>query len=420
MAHRFKTVSVIGLGYIGLPSAAVLAAHRVKVVGVDINSDTVEIINRGNIHIVEPELDSAVNAAVSGGFLFATTTPVPANAFLVAVPTPFKDGHEPDLHHIEEVCRAIAPVLKRGDLVVLESTSPVGATEQMAAWLQESRPDLTFPQGAGEASDIRIAHCPERVLPGKVMRELIDNDRVIGGMTARCSLVAKELYEVFVRGACIVTSVRTAEMCKLAENAFRDVNIAFANELSIICGKLGIDVWELRELANRHPRVRILQPGPGVGGHCIAVDPWFIVNKTPDEARLIRVAREINDAKPAWVLDQVDQAVAEHANSATLKIACFGLTFKPDIDDMRESPSLRITLDLARRYPGRVVAVEPHVSVTPAELVSHGVPLAELAEAIETCAILVLLVDHRAFKEVEPPALKGKTVIDTRGIWSPR
>ena len=282
---NFKTISIIGLGYIGLPTAAVFASRKIKVIGVDVNQKTVDTINRGQIHIVEPDLDMVVHAAVTEGYLRATTQPEPADVFLVAVPTPFKGDHEPDLAYIEAASKSIAPVLKRGDLVILESTSPMGATEQMAAWMAESRPDLTFPQGHGEDSDIRVAHCPERVLPGHVLRELVQNDRVIGGMTPRCSAAAAALYKIFVRGECVITDARTAEMCKLTENSFRDVNIAFANELSIICDKLGINVWELIKMANRHPRVNILQPGPGVGGHCIAVDPWFIVSAAPEEAR---------------------------------------------------------------------------------------------------------------------------------------
>lgn len=307
----FDTISVIGLGYIGLPTAAVFASRRKQVIGVDVNSKAVETINQGKIHIVEPDLDMLVHAAVTNGYLRAVSVPEPADAFLIAVPTPFKEQHEPDLRYIESACKAIAPVLKAGDLVILESTSPVGATEQMSAWLSAERPDLTFPQSHGDASDIRIAHCPERVLPGHVLRELVQNDRVIGGMTATCSAAAASLYKIFVEGECVITNARTAEMCKLTENSFRDTNIAFANELSIICDKLDINVWELIRLANRHPRVNILQPGPGVGGHCIAVDPWFIVSKTPGEARLIRTAREVNDGKPLWVLNKIKMAVAE-------------------------------------------------------------------------------------------------------------
>src|SRR5690554_4026144 len=297
---NFSTICMIGLGYIGLPTAAAFASRKIKVIGVDVNPDTVATINRGEIHIVEPDLDMVVQAAVTEGYLRATSTPEPADAFLIAVPTPFKgDSHDPDLSYIEAAADAIAPVLQKGNLVILESTSPVGATEKLAEWLAEARPDLTFPQTEGENSDIRIAHCPERVLPGHVLRELVQNDRIIGGMTPKCSEAACELYKTFVEGECVTTNARTAEMCKLTENSFRDVNIAFANELSIICDQLDISVWELIRLANRHPRVSILQPGPGVVGHCIAVDPWFIVSKARDSAKLIKTARLVNDNKPA-------------------------------------------------------------------------------------------------------------------------
>jgi UDP-N-acetyl-D-mannosaminuronic acid dehydrogenase len=409
-SQNFERISVIGLGYIGLPTAAMFASRRLNVIGVDVNAHAVETINRGEIHIVEPDLDIAVHAAVSGGWLRATQTPEPADAFLIAVPTPFKgDNHEPDLGFIESAAQAIAPVLVPGNLVVLESTSPVGATEQMAAWLAAARPDLSFPQQAGEASDIRVAHCPERVLPGKVMQELIHNDRVIGGMTPRCSALAATLYGLFVEGECVITDARTAEMAKLTENSFRDVNIAFANELSILCDRLNIDVWELIALANRHPRVNILQPGPGVGGHCIAVDPWFIVASAPDHAHLIRTAREVNDGKPHWVLEKVATAVAELRG--TPRIACYGLAFKPDIDDLRESPAVAVTAALAARYPGQVVAVEPNIDAMPAALA--GVALVDGATA-RASAIHVMLVDHREFRgSARPDGL----VIDTRGVW---
>lgn len=310
-SNASPTVSVLGLGYIGLPTAAMFASRQISVVGVDVNQSVVETINEGRIHIVEPDLDIVVRSAVEQGYLRAVTRPEPASAFLIAVPTPIRDpGHVPDVRHVEAAAKSIAPVLRPGNLIVIESTSPVGTTEAAAEWLAAARPDLTFPQTHGEESDIRIAYCPERVLPGKVIHELVSNDRVIGGMTARCSAEAIALYRSFVTGDCIVTNARTAEMAKLTENSFRDVNIAFANELSIICDRLGIDVWELIALANRHPRVQILQPGAGVGGHCIAVDPWFIVAAAPEEARLIRTAREVNDHKPEWVLSKVDAALA--------------------------------------------------------------------------------------------------------------
>lgn len=397
----FDTISVIGLGYIGLPTAAVFASRKKHVIGVDVNQDAVDTINRGDIHIVEPDLDMVVHAAVKEGYLQATTTPVAADAFLVAVPTPFKGDHEPDLRYIEAASQSIAPVLKVGDLVILESTSPVGATEQMAAWLAEARPDLTFPQTRGEDSDIRLAHCPERVLPGRVLRELVQNDRVIGGMTAKCSAAAVELYKTFVEGDCVITNARTAEMCKLTENSFRDVNIAFANELSIICDKQGVDVCELIKLANRHPRVNILQPGPGVGGHCIAVDPWFIVSQTPEDARLISTARKVNDNKPEWVVEKIIAEIDRYESRSLTKsksdicVACLGVTFKPNIDDLRESPALAIVARLHEIHPGKVVAVDPNVEGLPNPI--SGVELVSLSSIHTEADIVVLLVGHDEF-----------------------
>lgn len=416
---KFSSLSVIGLGYIGLPTAAVFASRKINVIGVDVNQKAVDTINQGKIHIVEPDLDIAVHAAVTEGYLRATTVPEAADAFIVAVPTPFKgDNHEPDLSYIEAASKAIAPVLQKGNLVILESTSPVGATEQMAAWLAEARPDLTFPQTHGEASDIRVAHCPERVLPGHVMRELIENDRVIGGMTLKCSDYAVALYKIFVQGECVVTNARTAEMAKLTENSSRDVNIAFANELSMICDKLNIDVWELIKLANRHPRVNILQPGPGVGGHCIAVDPWFIVSKTPEQARLIRTAREVNDSKPEWVINKVKLAIADflQANPAKttkdITLACYGLAFKPDIDDLRESPAMAIAQQLISFHSGSVLLVEPNITQLPQKLT--GQILSSTEQAFAKADIHVLLVDHREFKSAKP--IEG-IILDSKGIW---
>ncbi|MGG1354809.1 UDP-N-acetyl-D-mannosamine dehydrogenase [Psychrobacter pacificensis] len=414
---QFNTICVIGLGYIGLPTAATFAAHGVTVTGVDINEYAVDMINQGKVHIVEPDLDALVKEVVSQGTLSAQTTPVAADAYIVAVPTPFKEGHEPDLKYIEAASKALAPFLKPGNLVILESTSPVGATEQMAEWLSQARPDLSFPQQAGEEADIRIAHCPERVLPGKVLQELISNDRIVGGMTTKCSQAACDLYSVFVEGSCVTTNARTAEMCKLTENSFRDVNIAFANELSMICDKLNIDVWELIALANRHPRVNILQPGPGVGGHCIAVDPWFIVSKTPDEANLIRTAREVNESKPEWVIAKVNEKVIEFLRDHPEKsikdvtIACYGLAFKPDIDDLRESPALFIANKLVKQS-FKVLAVEPNINKLPDGL-SNNFKLISLKEA-ENIDIHLLLVNHRVFKS--SINTKSKYIIDTIGI----
>ncbi|WP_347253745.1 UDP-N-acetyl-D-mannosamine dehydrogenase [Leminorella grimontii] len=417
----FETISVIGLGYIGLPTASAFASHKKNVIGVDVNQHAVDTINRGAIHIVEPDLDKVVKEAVEGGFLRAVTKPQPADAFLIAVPTPFKGDHEPDMVYVESAAKSIAPVLKKGDLVILESTSPVGATEQMAGWLAEARPDLTFPQSAGEAADINIAYCPERVLPGRVMIELLQNDRVIGGMTPRCSERASQLYKIFLKGECVVTNARTAEMCKLTENSYRDVNIAFANELSLICDHQDINVWELIRLANRHPRVNILQPGPGVGGHCIAVDPWFIVAQNPQEARIIRTAREVNDGKPYWVLDKVKAAVADcladsGKRAAEVKIACFGLAFKPDIDDLRESPALEITHMIADWHVGQTLAVEPNVHQLPA-ILGNKVTLLDTTQALEQADVVVMLVDHRQFKAIAPEQVKQQWIIDTKGVW---
>ncbi|MEL5309132.1 UDP-N-acetyl-D-mannosamine dehydrogenase [Serratia nevei] len=417
----FDTISVIGLGYIGLPTAAAFASRKKKVVGVDVNQHAVDTINRGAIHIVEPDLDKVVKGAVDGGFLRAVTKPLAADAFLIAVPTPFKGDHEPDLAYVEAAAKSLAPVLKKGDLVILESTSPVGATEQMAEWLAETRSDLSFPQQAGEAADVNIAYCPERVLPGQVMVELIKNDRVIGGMTPKCSERASALYKIFLEGECVLTNARTAEMCKLTENSFRDVNIAFANELSLICAEQGINVWELIRLANRHPRVNILQPGPGVGGHCIAVDPWFIVAQNPQQARLIHTARLVNDGKPLWVFDRVKTAVADclaatNKRASELRIACFGLAFKPNIDDLRESPAVEVAHLIADWHSGETLVVEPNVEHLPACLVGH-VALKTIAEALQQADVIVMLVDHQQFKAIRPEEIKQSWVVDTKGVW---
>lgn len=412
-----ETVGVIGLGYIGLPTAAILASSDVSVIGVDVNQDTVDAVNRGDVPFVEPDLGAYVAGAVSHGKLRATTTPEPADAFIIAVPTPFQDGHKPDLSYIESAARAIAPTLRGGELVILESTSPPGATQQLADWLLEARPEFSL-DGADGKPAIHVAHCPERVLPGRVMIELVTNDRIVGGLTREAALRAQQLYEVFCRGSILLTDAVTAEMAKLVENSFRDVNIAFANELSLIADGLGIDVWELIELANHHPRVNILQPGPGVGGHCIAVDPWFIVDAVPEQARLIRTAREVNDGKPAWVLDKVRDAVDGRSD---VTIAALGLAFKPDIDDLRESPARRIVADLADEFPQATIAVvEPHVRELPKELANRrNVELVSLVDATAKADVVVLLVDHSAFKRADPVALGlgDKTVVDTRGVW---
>jgi len=416
----FETISVIGLGYIGLPTAAMFASRKKKVIGVDVNQNAVDTINRGEIHIVEPDLDTIVHATVTEGFLKASIVPEKADAFLIAVPTPFKENHEPDLSYIESACKAIAPVLEKGNLVILESTSPVGATEAMSKWLSEERPDLHFPQHSEDKAEVNIAHCPERVLPGHVVRELVENDRVIGGITPDCSQKAVELYSCFVKGDCIITTARTAEMAKLTENSFRDVNIAFANELSIICDKLDINVWELISLANRHPRVNILQPGPGVGGHCIAVDPWFIISNTPDEAKLIKTARDVNDAKPEWVVAKVKEAIADfllnhpEKTAKDITIGCYGITFKANIDDLRESPALAIAKKISDLNQGKTLIVEPNVTELPEELLKAK--LVNFTDSILIADIHLILVDHKEFKG--DFIVGASRVIDTKGLVS--
>ena len=412
-------VSVIGLGYIGLPTAAVLASRKIEVVGVDVNQHTVDTINRGEIHIVEPELDILVRAAVQTGLLKATMQAEKADAFMVAVPTPFKGDHEPDLSYIESAAKAIAPVLEKGNMVILESTSPVGATEKMMGWMRALRPDLSFPVFGEEGSyDISVAHCPERVLPGHVVRELVENDRIIGGVTKQCAERAREIYQVFVKADCLVTDCRTAELSKLVENSFRDVNVAFANELSLICDKLEINVWELIKLANRHPRVNILQPGPGVGGHCIAVDPWFIVDSAHDEAKLIHTARLVNDGKPNFVLEKVSRSVENQGKEkGEITVACLGLAFKPDIDDLRESPALAIAQQLGLMGFKKVLLVEPNINEIPKGFDLRSTELVGLEVAVQRADVVLLLVDHTPFKEMNLGLLSGKQVVDTRGVW---
>lgn len=419
----FSKISVIGLGYIGLPTAAVFGAHQVEVIGVDVDPMIVDTINQGKVHIVEPDLDAVVQKGVETGVLRATLTPETADAFLIAVPTPFiGEGHDPDLRYIQAAATAIAPVLVTGNLVILESTSPVGATEKMAQWLAQARPDLTFPDTHGESSDIRIAYCPERVLPGHVLRELIENDRVIGGMTPKCADQAVALYNTFLQGSCFITDCRTAEMAKLTENSFRDVNIAFANELSMICEPLGINVWELIRLANRHPRVNILQPGPGVGGHCIAVDPWFIVSKSPDEAKLIRLAREVNDHKPTWVLGKLQEAVSAHLKAfpgkivTDVSVGLLGLAFKPNVDDLRESPAMQIAETVVHSHAGPVLICEPHIEQLPAGL--GKARLIGAQDCVQAADVVVLLVDHQDFETITMDELTNKQIVDTRGNWT--
>jgi len=410
--ENIKTVAVIGLGYIGLPTAAILASKGIDVIGVDVKQSTVDAVNRGEVPFVEPDLGTYLAGAVTQGKLSASVKTPAADAYIVAVPTPFKGDHAADLSFIEAAADAIAPQLVGGELLILESTSPPGATQHMADRILALRPDLRHKD---EDGGLFFAHCPERVLPGRVMIELVTNARIVGGVTPRAAERAKSLYETFCQGEILLTDAKTAEMAKLVENSFRDVNIAFANELSIIADKVGVDVWELIELANHHPRVNILQPGPGVGGHCIAVDPWFIVDAAPEEATLIRTAREVNDAKPETVIAKVLAAAADEERPV---VAALGLAFKADIDDLRESPALEIVNRIASRHSDiTILAVEPHIEELPRVLAEYGnVEKVDLDAAIERANIVLVLVDHSDFRAIESPVLAGRTLVDTRGI----
>ncbi len=404
-----SSVCVIGLGYIGLPTAAILADSGLQVRGVDVNPRTVEAVNAGRVPFVEPDLAGFVTRNIDAGRLTAALTPGAADAHIIAVPTPFTDDKLADLSYIEAAAHALAPHLRGGELVILESTSPPGATQFMASAILGERPDLT-------EDDLKFAHCPERVLPGRVMIELVENDRIVGGLTPEAAEAAKDLYRVFCRGEVLVTTAITAELAKLVENSFRDVNIAFANELSIVADESGVDVWELIDLANHHPRVNILQPGPGVGGHCIAVDPWFIVAAAPTTTRLIRTAREVNDAKPRYVESKITAAIGDTARPV---IAMLGLAFKPNIDDLRESPAVQIVHNYAVEHPETMVlAVDPHIERLPASLGSlNNVALADLDDAIEEADVVVTLVDHDVFKIIPAERVAGTRVVDTKGIW---
>ena len=414
MKTEINKIVVMGLGYIGLPTASMLATKGYAVVGVDVTPDTVETINQGKIHIVEPDLDLLVKSAVHSGNLTASLEPCEADVFIIAVPTPFYKNKDdavkvPDISFIEAATRSIAPFLNKDNLVILESTSPVGTTERVHSVIAELRPELVQSNPNNHEPPIFIAHCPERVLPGQILRELVDNDRIIGGLDKASAQKAHGLYKTFSNGQILLTDCRTAELAKLVENSFRDVNIAFANELSLICDMVGVNVWELISLANRHPRVNILQPGPGVGGHCIAVDPWFIVDAAPDLSRLIRTAREVNDFKPQWVVEKVKSRAVRFKDPV---IGCLGLTFKANIDDVRESPALEITREICKNNLGRVIVCEPNIARNFSEFPVHS-----LNDVIKLADILVLLVDHDEFREVDSELLKEKVVIDTRGIW---
>lgn len=407
-----KSICIIGLGYIGLPTATVLASRGYQVLGVDINPEILACIESGVAHIAEADLDMLLASALSSDRLKVANQPANADVYIIAVPTPLNNDKSPDLKSVEAAFDSIAPHIKAGNLVILESTCPVGTTEAMAQRLNSQRPDL--------CNQIHVAYCPERVLPGQILKELVENDRVVGGISPACTQKAIDFYQSFVKGECFPTDSKTAELCKLTENSFRDVNIAFANELSIICDQQGIDVWKLIKLANRHPRVNVLQPGCGVGGHCIAIDPWFIVNQSPDNTQLLQAARAVNDAKSQWVLQKIHEAVATYpeAHGTNLQIACLGITFKANVDDVRESPALEIVANLAEKYPNQVLVVEPNLKTLPTALQNKSVNHVSLHQASQEADLLVLLVDHNEFKK---PTFKSKydqLVLDFKGLWS--
>ena len=414
--ENLPQVSVIGLGYIGLPTAAIIARSGMAVHGVDVSQAVVDTINRGEIHIEEVDLDGLVQGVVQRGLLRAGTEVQPADVFVIAVPTPFhKDGaHTPDISYVLGAAENVAGVIKPGDCVILESTSPVGTTEAMRDMIASRRPDLKVPGLCEGTPDIAIAYCPERVLPGHILKELIENDRSIGGITPRCARKALAFYKRFVRGTCVTTDAKSAEMTKLVENAYRDVNIAFANELSIVADAMGLDVWEVIKLANRHPRVNILTPGPGVGGHCIAVDPWFIVHGAPHETPLIRTARGVNDGKIHHVIARAAALVEANPQA---KVACLGLAFKANIDDFRESPARLVAATLARRFGERIHIVEPYAAELPREFEGTGAKQIDIDTALEECEAMIVLVDHDVFRSVPLAERAGKAVYDTRGIW---
>ena len=413
-----SSVAVVGLGYLGLPTAVSLATGGLEVTGVDVNPDIIELVNRGESPFAEPDLSVAVSGAVAMGRLRARREMPQADAYVIAVPTPFTgdSGADPggrppgtlraDLSYVTAAAEAVAGVLRGGEVIVLESTAPPGTTRRVSELIAARRPDLHLPHVADIPPDVYVAHCPERVLPGRVMIEIATNDRVIGGLTPACAARAVELYRTFCRGELIVTDAASAEMAKLAENAYRDVNIAFANELSLICQRLGLDVWEIRQMANHHPRVEILRPGPGVGGHCIAVDPWFIVEAAPDQARLIRAARTVNDHMPAHTADQI---VATSRRFREPRIACLGLSFKADVGDLRESPAVDIAARVAAALPDvKILVAEPHAPSLPRELDELGnVAMTDAEHAIAESDVIALLVDHSCFRTIKKTQLAG-------------
>ncbi|MFJ9383235.1 UDP-N-acetyl-D-mannosamine dehydrogenase [Peribacillus sp. NPDC101481] len=406
-----KKVCIVGLGYIGLPTAAVLADKGFSVHGVDVNKKAVNLINNGQVHIYEPDLENVVKKVVAAGKLSADIEPIKADVYILAVPTPFKENHKPDLTYVESATKSIIPYIEPGNLIILESTSPIGTTEKIVEWILNERTDLSVDEK--KSNRIYVSHCPERVLPGKILKELIENDRIVGGINELSTNETAQFYETFVEGKVLQTNARTAELSKLTENAFRDVNIAFANELSMICDDLNIEVWELINLANHHPRVNILQPGPGVGGHCIAVDPWFIVDAAPEKSQLIHTARKVNDSKPHYIVKKVKE-VSQNISNPT--IACLGLSFKANIDDLRESPAVEIVKELTSIFNQTILVAEPHIEELPYSLKDYKIELTKTEDAINKADVVILLVDHDYFKAMDEEIFLNKIVIDTRGI----
>lgn len=408
-------VAVIGLGYVGLPTAVSLAINGVEVLGVDTSREKVRAINSGRFRSDEPSLDEALDTALTDGRFRATTDIEPCDDYIIAVPTPLANDHRLDDSYIRAAVASIAQVAKAGDLIILESTSPPGTTRKIAERMRELRPDLCGRADSYSDWKILFAHCPERVLPGNALEEIRENDRIIGGVNTLATDRAHQLYKSFCVGRIETTDDLTAELTKLVENTFRDVNIAFANELSMVCDRLGADVWEVISLANNHPRVNILQPGPGVGGHCIAVDPWFLVASDPNTP-LVQTARKVNDFKPLWVSEKIEHVAARIPESP---IALLGLAFKADIDDLRESPAIEVVKRLADKLPDRqFLIVEPHIEHLPESLAAlKNLTLSDLESALETAPIVGLLVDHQEFRRVDSRLLSGKRVVDTRGVW---
>lgn len=418
---KLPSVCVMGLGYIGLPTASTLATKGFKVHGVDVNRDVINHLKKGKVLIYEPSLDLIVKSAVNSGNLVASNEPQNADVFIIAVPTPFKDGNKPDLSYVDNAAITVASKLKPGNLVILESTSPVGTTERVSDIIDNARDDLQvskrlYTKSQGTEEPVYVAHCPERVLPGDIMREIVENDRIVGGIDSDSTAKAVEFYKYFVSGNVLSTDARTAELAKLTENAYRDVNIAFANELSLICDRVDVNVWELVRLANHHPRVNILNPGPGVGGHCIAVDPWFIVSSYPEQSPLMRTAREVNLGKTEYVGKKVIEKASRLKDPI---IACLGLSYKPDIDDLRESPALEVVEKLSGKSGSEILVVEPNICKLPDSL-EGKVTLTDIDEVIKRADIVVALVGHKEFARINSALFNDRILLDFVNIFSSR